>query len=248
MQISNLIRNVGHSIKTNAPELLTAVGVSGVFTTSYLTARASFAAAEVLEEDKEVWGAAIDKKQRFKEQTALVWKLYIPAAASGAVTVACIVGANKSNSRRTAAAVTAYSITEKAFTEYRERVIEEIGETKEQRLRDELAQKNVEENPPSKIIVTGRGEVLCCELYTGRYFKSDMETLRKAQNDINAKVVNYLYVTLDEFYDLLDLPHTSTSVNLGWDSEKLMELEFSTTLSENNEPCLAFDYNYIKPL
>ncbi len=75
-----------------------------------------------------------------------------------------------------------------------------------------------------------------------------METLRKAQNDINSQVVNQAYVTLEEFYDLVGLPNTSNASNLGWDSDKLMALQFSTVLSEAGEPCLAFDYNYTKPL
>ncbi len=75
-----------------------------------------------------------------------------------------------------------------------------------------------------------------------------METLRKAQNDVNARVVNDMYVTLDEFYDIVGLSHTSNSNNLGWDSTKLMELLFSTVLGEGGEPCLAFEYNYTKPL
>jgi hypothetical protein len=90
--------------------------------------------------------------------------------------------------------------------------------------------------------------VLCCELYTRRYFKSDMEALRKAQNDINSKIIHELYVTLDELYNLLGLTSTSVSGNLGWDSDKMLELQFSTVLTENGEPCLAFEYNYLKPL
>jgi hypothetical protein len=89
---------------------------------------------------------------------------------------------------------------------------------------------------------------MCCELYTRRYFMCDMEQLRKAQNDINAQIVNDLYVTLDEFYDKISIMPTAHSSELGWDSDRLMELEFSTVLSEDGRPCLAFDYNYIKPI
>ncbi len=98
------------------------------------------------------------------------------------------------------------------------------------------------------MIIVGNGTVLCCELYTNRYFRSDMESLRKAQNDINAMIISDLYVTLDEFYNLIGLPYTSKSSDLGWNFDKLMELQFSTVLSEGGEPCLAFDYNYTKSI
>lgn len=242
MNISNLIAKAVKSLKSNSPEILTALGVSGVLTTSYLTAKASFEASNQLREES--------PDITFKEQTKKVWKLYIPAGISGGLTIGCIIGASKVNGNRTAAAVTAYSLTERAFSEYREKVVEQVGKGKEQKIRDEIAQNRVLNNPVNsrEVIVTGTGNVLCCELYTHRYFRSDMETLRKAQNDINVAIVNGVYITLGEFYDLIGLPYTSTSNRIGWDSNKLMELEFSTILSEGGEPCLAFEYNYTKPL
>jgi Family of unknown function (DUF6353) len=228
--------------KSNSPEILTAFGVSGVLTTSYLVGKASFKASHIL--------VGRPKEEEFKEKVKLVWKCYIPAGISGVLTIGCIVGASKVNGRRTAAAVTAYSLTERAFSEYREKVVEELGKGKEKKIRDEIAQDRVAKTPPGsrEVIVVGTGHVLCCELYTHRYFRSDMETLRKAQNDINARVNHELYVCLDEFYDLIGLPYTANSINIGWDSDRLMELEFSTVISEDGEPCIAFDYNYIKPL
>lgn len=234
------------TLKSNSPEILTALGVSGVVTTSYLTAKATFEAAEVLRGTD----VPADRKERIKTQVKHVWRLYVPAAASGVVTIGCVIGASRANGRRTTAAVTAYSLTERAFSEYREKVVEQIGKGKEQKIRNEIAQDRITKKPPGskEVIIAGSGHVLCCELFTHRYFKSDMEALRKAQNDINAKIVNDIYVALDEFYDLIGIPHTSVSDKIGWNSDKLMELQFSTVLSEGGEPCLAFDYNYTKPL
>jgi hypothetical protein len=205
-----------------------------------LAGRAGYQAAHKLESEP----ADMTLVERAKK----TWKVYVPAGISGVLTTACIVGASRATNRRTAAAVTAYSLTERAFSEYREKVVEQIGKGKEQKLRDEVAQDRITRNPPSQVIITSGGDVLCCELFTHRYFKSDMETLKQAQNKINYKILQLLYVTLEDFYDLIDLPHTSNSSNLGWDSDKLMELQFSTILSEGGEPCLAFDYNYTKPL
>lgn len=237
------------TLKSNSPEILTAFGVAGVVTTSYLTGKAAYKASRIIEEDEQRLFLE-NRKERFKERVRLTWKLYIPASLSGAMTIGCIIGGSRATGKRTAAAVTAYSLTERAFAEYREKVVDEIGKGKEQRIRDELAQSHISSTPPisREVIITGGGNVLCCELYTHRYFRSDMESLRKAQNDLNMMVVNNYYVTLEEFYDLIGLPHTSVSDNLGWDSGRLMELQFSTTLSDAGEPCLAFEYNYLKPL
>ncbi len=249
MKPSDIFANTLKTLKSNAPEIFTALGVSGVVTTAYLTAKAAFKASDVIRESEAEHGFATDKKENFKIRTKLVWKLYIPAGVSGALTIGCIICSSKANGKRTAAAVTAYSLTERAFSEYKEKIVEQIGEGKEQKVRDELAQERVNKTSGSQeIIVVGKGHVLCCELFTNRYFRSDMETLRKAQNDINMRVVNHHYVTLDEFYDLIELPYTSNSSHFGWDADKLMELIFSTVLGVGGEPCLAFDYNYTKPL
>lgn len=250
MSASIFLTKVGQAFKSNSPEILTGMGVTGVITTSYFTSKAAVQAHEMIRLEESVSGTHGDRRERLKERTKLVWKCYIPPVVCGAVTIGCIIGASKSNARRTAAAVTAYSVTEKAFSEYKEKVIEEVGKNKEQKIHDEVVRDRVENNPPgsSEVIVIGNGQVLCCELYTHRYFKSDMEALRKAQNDINAQIVNGLYVTLDEFYDLVGLSHTSSSNELGWDSDRLMELRFTTVLAEGGEPCLAFEYNYVKPL
>lgn len=241
MDISNLVANVGKTIKSNSPELLAALGVAGVATTAYLAAKGGFHSAGILENESPYLST--------KEKVKLVWKEYIPAGISGVVTIGCIIGSHKLNGNRTAAAIAAYSITEKAFSEYKEKVVEEIGKGKEQKVRDALAQEAIEKTPSREVVVTAvSGHVLCSELYTGRYFRSDMETLRKTQNDINARVIQQTYVTLSEFYDMVGLSETSNSNRLGWDSDRMMELEFSTVISDTGEPCLAFEYNYVKPL
>lgn len=241
MNLSDIVARSLKIVKSNAPEILTAIGAAGVVSTAYLASKATYQVAR--DEDADPWASNKEKIKKY-------WKIYIPTGMSGAVTIACIIGGSKSAGRRTAAAVTAYSLTERAFSEYKEKVVEQIGKGKEQKVRDEIVQERVTNSPPGsrEIVVLGGGNVLCCELFTHRYFRSDMEALRKAQNDINASVVNDVYVALDEFYDIIGLSHTSHSDKIGWDSDKLMELQFSTVLSEDQEPCLAFDYNYTKPL
>lgn len=250
MNISDLAANVGKHLKRNSPTIFTALSICGVVATAYLASKASFKAVDVINKEQE----HLDSFEKshpldLKEKTKLVWKNYIPPVVSGAVTIGCILGANKSNSNKTAAAVAAYSLTENLFGEYRKKVVDELGERKEEQIRDAIAQEHVSKIPSREVVVTAvSGHVLCCELYTGRYFRSDMETLRKAQNDLNKLVNEQIYVSLDEFYDLVGLQPTSNSDQLGWNSDRLMELNFSTVIGQSGEPCLAFEYNYVKPI
>lgn len=238
--LKDLAIKTGHILRSNSPAILTAIGVTGTVSTAYLAGKASFRAAESIQN--------LPPSSTKKEKVKFVWSLYIPSGISGALTIACIIGATKIGYKRTAALTAAYSLSERAFNEYKDKVIETYGKNKEQKVRDDIAQDRVRESAPGReVILSGSGDVLCCELYTGRYFKSDMETLRKSQNDINAKLVREGEATLSDFYYLIKVPYTSFSSNMGWNVDKLMELEFSTVLTEDGRPCLAFDYKSIIP-
>lgn len=250
MEFNDLVTNVVKAAKAHSPEILMALGISGMVSTVYLTGTASFEAARLIDLEEEEEGPSQDRRKRVKERTKLVWRLYIPAAASGVVSIACVIGSLKASGSKTTAAITAYSLTEKAFSEYKEHVVEELGKGKSQKIIDQIAQDKVLAKPEGskEVVILPGGHALCCELYTGRYFRSDMESLRRAENEINAKINRERYVTLDEFYELVGLLSTSNSASLGWDSDRLLTLDFSTVVAMDGEPCLAFDYNYVKPL
>lgn len=253
MTLKQLAYKAEKLVTDNSPLLLTVIGVTGTVTTAVLTGQATFKAAELIQKEKDVrvWSSAPIDSQDFKgaeltprETFELVWRLYIPAAGVGVMTITCIVLANRIGNRRAAAIAAAYSVSEKAFEEYREKIIEKIGANKEREARDDLAQDRVNRNPVGKteVIITGGGEVLCYDTYTARYFMSDMETLKKAQNDVNYQVINQFYASLSDFYNKIGLPSTKTSDDVGWNSDQLMEIEFSTTMSDDDRPCIAIDF------
>lgn len=252
MNIATIIDNVNKNLRSNAPSIFTGVAVAGVGVTAVLTAKASFSAIDKIRDAEE--GIPLETilneptKERVLRRTKLVWTFYVPPAVAGAATVAAIVGSHQLNTKRLSAAMAAYSLSDTAFREYREKVVEEIGKNKEEKVRDAIAQEKVEKLPPTDMIVMGQGDVLCCDLMSMRYFKSDMEKLRRAENTINAMLLRSAYVTLDDFYDEIGVWHTDTSSRLGWVPETLMELDFTTTLTPDNQPCLAFRFNYINPL
>lgn len=245
-EIGNLLRR---NTKEHFPLILSATAAVGTLATAYLTGKASFEAAEVIREHERLNPRHLNKRKLFMDRTQLVWKLYIPAAGSAITTVSCIVLANRVEVKKTIAAQTAFAVSERVLSEYRDKVIEEYGERKDQSIRDQIADDRVKASAPSvEAIIAGSGDVLCCEMFTMRYFKSDMETLRKAQNDLNAKLLAHDYATMDDFYYMIHLPYTSYSGHLGWKSSKLMNLEFSTALTEDGRPCLTFEYNYTETL
>lgn len=245
MNLADIGRLLRTNTKEHAPIILSVMAGVGTLSTAYLTATASFVAADVIRRHEETRLMPDDPKELFIERAKLVWRLYIPSAISATSTIACIVGANRIEAKKTLAAQAAFAVSERVYSEYRDKVIQEYGERKDQSIRDKVAEDRVKNNPPAEtMVIAGPGTVLCCEMYTGRYFHSDMETLRKAENKINARALMHDYATFDDFYYMIGLANTTTSGQMGWKSGKLMELRFSSVLTEDGRPCLAFDYNY----
>lgn len=257
MRLARFAKKTEKLLTDNSPAILTAFGVVGTLTTAYLTGKASFKASEVIDQKRdeyvEEFGMAplmLTPREKFE----LLWKLYIPAVATGVGTCACIILANRIGTRRAAAMASAYAVSERAFTEYKEKVIEKIGEKKEEEVRAEVAQDRVNRNPPSEshIFRGAGGDVLCKDSWSGRYFTSDMETIKKAQNDTNHEVIAYNYASLTDFYNRLGLEGTGDSDNLGWNNDKLLEVTFTTSISDDQKPVLVLDFahapirNYFK--
>lgn len=245
MNLKLLLRSTEKFIVDNSPAILTGVGVVGTVTTAVLASTASFKAAEILEHER--WLASKNPKVEelnTQEEFLLVWHLFIPTFIVGSLTVVAIVGANQISSKRAAALAAAYSLSDKAFTEYREKIVQTLGKNKEQKARDELAQERFDRTttPSSEVMVVASGEIPCYDAYTARYFKSDMETLKKAQNDTNYQIINNWSASLSDFYERIGLPKTAVSDEVGWNSEKLLELEFSTVLSEDGRPCISINF------
>lgn len=245
---SIVLKRVQHTLMKNSPVLLTAAAVTGVISTTYLAARAGWNANEIIRKDEEANGHIPNRTERYKRNAKLVWKEFIPATAAGTVTVVAIVGSNRISGKRAAAAQAAFVLTEHAYSEYRDKVVEEIGEKKDKAIRDKIAEQKVHLTPPPQSIISGPGIILCCELLTGRYFTSDMENLRRAVNYLNERLLKHDRMTLDDWYHEIGLRPTTMSSDFGWESDRLMELEFSTVMSEDGRPCIAFEYNYITPI
>lgn len=228
----------------NSPVLLTAIGVVGTIGTAVLTHKAATKANRVVSRHKD--NLTLHEATEFgrKDHVKLVWKIYIPPVASGVTTIGCIVMANHIGSKRAAAVAAAYTISEKAYSEYKEKVIERIGENEERKVRDEIVRDRVRNNPPTEgnVLMVGDGDHLFMEMYTGRYFRSDMQTVKSAVNEINYKINTHGYASISEFYDLLNLQHTAVSDEMGWTSDKLMDVDYTAVLSEDGRPCVAINF------
>lgn len=247
MSVSSIVRKSQQVISDNSPAILTGAAFAGAVVTTILAGRAGYKAGYSVAMEDAAPGiheveAQKDRRKRIAKQT---YKLYLPSAITGVGTLSSIVAANRIGTNRTAALAAAYTITDRAFTEYKSKVVETLGEKKEQtEIQDKLMQDKVDATGDrSSLVVIGNNDVLCYDAFTDRYFQSNIEKLKKAQNDTNYEILHSFYVSLSEFYSKVGLPPTKFSDEIGWNSDNLLELHFSSVMTPDDKPALAFTFH-----
>lgn len=251
--ISKIFRDVRTSLSKHSPEILMGIGIAGMITTTVLAVKATPKAILLIE----------DKKDELEVETLTpvetvktTWKCYIPAAVSGTISIACLIGSNSVNARRNAALATAYKLSETAFAEYRDGVIETFGEKKEKTVRDKVSEKQIKETPVNKtdIIVTGKGKTLFFDPLSHRYFYSSIEKIRRAENILNKEINTDPFDsgrTVNDFYTEIGIPTTATGDALGWNLNiGLLDIYLSYQGGDEgtefeDEPCAVL--NFVNP-
>lgn len=233
-------------LSKNSPSILTGLGITGMLATTVISVKQTPKALMLIEEEKDRLELGTDDKLTIKETVKATWKVYIPAAAICVASMACLIGANSVNTRRNAALATAYKLTETAFSDYKEKVVAEIGEKKDKAIREDISKDKLADNPVSKseIFITEKGNTLCFDPITSRYFKSDIDRIKKAENEINKRLLHEMYMSLNDFYELIGLSDSSLGDDLGWNIDKgFLELDFSSLIAEDGTPCIVLEYS-----
>lgn len=245
----------------NAPTILTMTGITAMASSTYWAVKATPKAlalkekAEV-EKNKKAGTFKGDKVNDWIPLTKVeivqtCWRCYAPAFITGVLGAACLIGANSMNLRKNAALAAAYALSETNFKEYREKTLEEVGEKKEEKIRNAVAEEKITKNPvnTSTVLETGNGDTLCYDAICGRYFKSSIEKLKSALNELNMELVQDGYVSLNQYYDLIGLPDGMLGDDLGWsinDNHSTVQLDLSAQLTkdEAQTPCMVVAFKY----
>lgn len=255
--ISKVAKEVGSFTMKNSSTILAGLSVAGVVTTTLMGIGAKTKADHILAEKEEQFykdwmaetgedpskypGPDFTKKDIF----LLTWKCYIPTIVMGAATISCIIGGHSINMRRNAALAGLYSLAEKTLQEYQAKVVQTLGEKKEEKVREAILQDKLDRSPVNecKVLVTGKGDSLCFDSLSGQYFMSDIETVRRVINEFNHDVLNDRWGTVNTLYDDLGLEHTAFGDNQGWSTEwGLLEVGFTTKIASDGRPCLVLTY------
>lgn len=243
-KITEIATTVWCGVKKHSPEILTGLGIAGMFSTTIMAVRATPKALRCISDKKEqLQVESLDGKDIIQA----TWKCYVPAFVVGMVSTACLIGASSIHFRRNAALATAYTLSETALKEYQNQVVESIGPRKEQAVKDAMAKEKITQNPVRDVILTEKGgTTVCYDAVSGRYFKSDMETIKSAVNELNRRMRDDMYVSLNDFYYEIGLDNVKVGDDLGWNIDKgYIDIDFSSQLDAKGTPCLVLDYRVV---
>ena len=245
MDIQAMARTARKVVIDNSPTILTATAVAGTLSTGILAAKGGMKAGrELALRDQETRDAEFTKREQFMDDVKHTWRFYIPAGLAGVSTIAAVITGHTISSRRNAALLSLYTLSETAFTEYKQKIVETLGENKEQKVRDAIVQDQINHNPPpDREGIVGTGEVLCKDGISGRYFMSSVEDIKQAMNNLNYDILNNDgSASLNSFYEAIGLEKTSMGEEVGWNLDKLLDLAFTTALSPDGRPCVVIGY------
>lgn len=249
----------------NASTILTAGGAVGVVGTGVLAWRGGYKAGLVLRDTKiekfQAYAAEKDPDKEIPLTADVVAEMYdsvgdlstqekvrllvphaIPPIISGGATIAAIIFSHRMSAQKAAALAALYGVSQKQFEEYREKVQEKITGPKAKQIDDELAQDRVNNTPGSSQIIVIEGRVLCFDEPTGRYFESSIDDIRRAVNQVNEMILHEDGASASMFYDLIGLPETTWSQEVGFNMDNMCDLSYSYVEGEGGKPCLSINF------
>lgn len=253
-------------LSKNSPTILTGCAVAGAFAAVGLAIKATKPALKHIDkakvehrdriiiingderEDMELTQEEIDSIQlKPLEVVQACWKDYIPTAIALVGTTACVIGAHSISAKRTAAMAALYTMSEQALKDYKEKAEEIVGKGKAEKIKDSVAEKDLKRHPydPNVPVTLGRGEVMCFDRRTGRYFPSNMERIQRTVAELNKQMAYGERVSLNEFYYALEAPGldgVEGGDEIGWCTENELDLEFTSSLMSDGTPVLCIGY------
>lgn len=231
------------SLYPKSPIALTILGCAGVIATAVTAVKATPKALKIIEKEFE------DVPPTKKDVVQATWKCYIPSAIIGIATIGCIIGSTGISYKSQASLISAYTLLERSYKEYKDKVKGLFGEDGEREVKASIVRDHFMEGDK---IPTPMGEKLI--FYIDHYedfFERTMLEVKDAEYELNRKFTREGLVTLNDFFRLLDLPETEIGELIGWnidgayDESGYFWIEFEHTLITMDEvECYAIDTPY----
>ena len=244
-----MMNNIQKQIVKKIPTILTVMGAIGTVSAVAMSTDSAMRAKKKLEEAKD----DISKLEK-----ALIYaEAYAPTVLMTGASLVCIFGSNQINSQRIASLAGAYILKETALDEYKEKTEEIFGKKKAQQVKDEIVQDHISATPPTDqntVIPAYYGGPETLSLWwdevAKRYFYCNAEKIRKAELKANKELQASGFVSVNDIYEMLQLPPIKTGDDSGWEYDlndpmnsrnREVSIDISGGLTDIDTPCGVMD-------
>lgn len=205
-------------VKRGAPTIFTVLSVAGVIATGILSARAANKTRN--EQEK-------PEKQSIVDNFKSGWKNYIPAIVVGGGTIACSVTSNILNRHQRVALISAYTMMNKSYTEYKNKVKDLYGEEAHQKIMESIAAEKAKDVYISSADFYGATSLsfdsrsaeetrLFYDSFSNRYFESTVSQVLEAEYHINRNHTLGMEMSVNDFYEFLGIDPVKGGDELYW--------------------------------
>ena len=224
--------------KRHSPVILTGAGIVGGVTSTVLACRATLKVQPVIEDLNDfvddVNSRKIESSYRRGTELGYIYgtygikiaRIYAPAVIVGVASVGCVLGSHVILRRRNAALVAAYAALDQSFNEYRKRIREEIGDKRENEIRNSLVERNVVDaetgEKTKKLVVDGHPVSIYAKFFDElnpnwtKTHEYNILFLRSQMRFANDRLRVHGHIFLNEVYDMLGIKRTPAGQIVGW--------------------------------
>lgn len=199
--------------------------------------------SEVHETDEQV-DTALSKKDVVKES----WRFYIPTAVLTVVGLGLIASGGIKNVKMRNALATACLTSEQAYSAYRRRTLDKIGDEAEREIHD-AAKRDVtvpvQQAQAKQADIQDPQPVPFKEALTGQVIYTTRARLEWCANEFNRRMIEGSgYLALNDWYELIGLEDAGFGDEVGFNlSTGLIDLRIEPDQSSDGQmPCFLLDY------
>lgn len=193
-----------------------------------------------------------EPEMTFWEKFKIVAPNYIPCALLFGTSATCFILNTLKEERKIATLAGLYSMSEKSFEEYREKVKNMFGERKEAKVRDEIAIDKAKAAVcnSAAYIFTGDGNYPCLDAWSNTKFLSNQITIEKARIAVLDRIRSEMYISLEEVYEEMHLPirrgndggYLIDRSEIGWTQDDDLQFCYTYTGDQNGEPMMVITF------
>ena len=204
-------------MRKHSSSILTGISITGVAATGYLSAKGGASAERILRDYDDGTASKTYEPLTFKERLRLTWKCYISGVVAGALTI----GAMACNQYMSAKQIAALTSSVAMLVAGRDQLEDQIRKKYGDKALDELKRSLKIRNPDKEYIYvyaeeTGKGNLLCYEGFSGRWFRSEEDEVRRNIEEFSNRFKAGDAICWNDFYDILGIEQSHFGFEYGY--------------------------------